>query len=178
MITVFPELRREVTEIPVPCLSWVSSPGRLWADRKWRSLPFPQGQHYLSLPLDITGLPAHPLLTPLLQTCCWERIMSVPWGFQAADLSIEGGGGWKEQRWTPSPHALSELPMCRESWPLLGLAWACSQAEHRQVGICESEALPGRRVEGKWQKMSGFRAWSGGEEGLGVPGQRMTKQYG
>lgn len=68
----------KVTEIPVPCLSWVSSPGRLWADRKWRSLPFPQGQHYLSLPLDITGLPAHPLLTPLLQTCCWERIMSVP----------------------------------------------------------------------------------------------------
>lgn len=80
-----------------------------------------------------------------------------------------------EQRWTPAPHALGQAPCECESWPPPGLAQACSQAECRQVGICGSEAWPGRWVEGRWQKVTGFRAWSGEKGDLGVQGLMMTK---
>lgn len=69
----------------------------------------------------------------------------------------------------------AELPVSGKPWPPPCLARACSQSEYRQVGICGSEAQLGRWVEGRWQKVTGFSTWSGGEGGSGVPGQMITK---
>lgn len=74
--------------------------------------------------------------------------MSVPWRFPehvCLQREVEAGVGGRAVR-RPLPHpSQAELLVSGASWPPAGSAWACSQAEGRQVGTCGPEAGPGDR---------------------------------